>query len=372
MHSVHAYVGPLTVQLSGTITTGDVWTITLNGAGFGYGAQQGDSLPTIATKLADTITKGGLFHATATGTQIAITPPDGDAVHRSASITRTVNGATVSGTGTEAPATGGFTFSSTAYSKLVLNVNVSTPIQPGDTWVLSLNTGSTSASAVAYSYVAGQYGESVLLPPIDVKIADDEAPGVLVLQPTGSTNVIEPSSFVVLGDGFVRALLSTCGLNNSTAVTCFTGDFGTSEVNEINFHATLATAQDLDLGAWGLNANPDIANATTIPHLTVHGTGDGNSDFYKFTVTSQMLERRRRRDLDDVRHGQRVQLRRPDRLAQPPAALQLVRRPRRAGPGLLEPAHRGRRRQLDLVRRLPQHDADLGRAPTTSRSAAGS
>ena len=283
--SVHAYVGPLTLNLTGTITTGDVWTVTLNGAGFGYGAQQGDTLPIIATKLADTITKGGLFHATATGASITITPPDSSPFTAALSIVRTVNGQQVSGTGTIAPASGGFSLSSTAYSKLVLHINVSTPIQLGDAWVLSLNTGTSSASAVSYSYVAGQYGESVLLPPIDVQIADDEAPGVLVIQPTGSTNVIEPSSFVVLGDGFVRQVLSTCG----TGVTCFQGDFGTSEMNEINFHATLATSQDLDLGAWGLNANPDIANATTIPHITVHGTGDGNSDYYKFNVTSDML-----------------------------------------------------------------------------------
>ena len=55
-------------------------------------------------------------------------------------------------------------------------------------------------------------------------------------------------------------------------------DFGTSL-------ASIGTAQDLDLGAWGLNANPEIQSASTIPHLTVHGTGDGNSDYYKFTVS---------------------------------------------------------------------------------------
>ena len=35
-----------------------------------------------------------------------------------------------------------------------------------------------------------------------------------------------------------------------------------------------------------MNADPNILNATTVPHITVHGTGDGNDDWYKFTIAS--------------------------------------------------------------------------------------
>ena len=121
-----------------------------------------------------------------------------------------------------------------------------------------------------------------------MKIADDEAPGVLVLQSNGSTNIVEPSPFVILGDGFVTALLATCGVAG-TSVTCFNGAFGTSEANETTYHGSIPTAQDLDLASWGKNANPDVANATTIPHVTIHGTGDGTDDYYKFVVTPKML-----------------------------------------------------------------------------------
>ncbi len=113
---------------------------------------------------------------------------------------------------------------------------------------------------------------------------------MLVIQPTGSTNVIEPSAFVVLGDGFVSGMISNgCLSPTGATVTCFDGDFGTSEVNGNAFHSTLDSAQDLDAGAWGTNADPDIGNAATIPHITVHDTGDGNANYYKFDVTQDMI-----------------------------------------------------------------------------------
>ena len=52
-------------------------------------------------------------------------------------------------------------------------------------------------------------------------------------------------------------------------------------------------AQDIDLAGWSRNANPDILNATTVSHITIHGRGNGPqngaTDFYKFAVTSDML-----------------------------------------------------------------------------------
>ena len=40
---------------------------------------------------------------------------------------------------------------------------------------------------------------------------------------------------------------------------------------------------------WGTSANPDIANATTVPHLTIKGSGDDATDFYTFTITDSMI-----------------------------------------------------------------------------------
>ena len=277
--STHAFSGPVTLTLGGTVTAGDVWKVTINGADFGYGARLGDTLPTVATNLASTITRGGLFTATANGSTITITPPDTNPFTVSSSMASSATG-TIATSGPQ---------STPAWAKLVIDVAAAADIEPGDNWVISLNAGQTSQSAVAYTYVAGQNGETPLLAPLDVKVADDEAPGVLVIQPTGSTNVIEPSSFVVLGDGFVSGLIAGgCQVGN-TPVTCFTGDFGTSEVNGNAFHSTFDSAQNLDSGAWGVNADPNIANAATIPHITVHDTGNGNANYYKFNVTQSMI-----------------------------------------------------------------------------------
>src|SRR5262249_1268558 len=132
-----------------------------------------------------------LFDATVDGSTITVTPPS----------TLPAYTAFSTGKGSITPVAGQFTYSDTFWAKLVLNLSTSTPIGPGKAWVLKLNTGTGSASAVQYTFIAGQYGETTLHAPIDVRVADDEAPGVLVVQPTGSTNTIEPSSFIVLGDG---------------------------------------------------------------------------------------------------------------------------------------------------------------------------
>ena len=47
---------------------------------------------------------------------------------------------------------------------------------------------------------------------------------------------------------------------------------------------SLATAQNIDNARFGLDSNPNIGSSTTIPHLTIDGTGDGTFDYYSFTV----------------------------------------------------------------------------------------
>ncbi|MBI1314193.1 S8 family serine peptidase [bacterium] len=44
-------------------------------------------------------------------------------------------------------------------------------------------------------------------------------------------------------------------------------------------------AMRLDDRGWSLDANPEIANSTTVPHVTITGTGDGTFDYYSFTVS---------------------------------------------------------------------------------------
>ncbi|MBX9580456.1 MAG: S8 family serine peptidase, partial [Gemmataceae bacterium] len=42
--------------------------------------------------------------------------------------------------------------------------------------------------------------------------------------------------------------------------------------------------QDIDGGSWSLDANGDIQDSTTVPHVSIPGTGNYTYDFYKFTV----------------------------------------------------------------------------------------
>jgi hypothetical protein len=55
-------------------------------------------------------------------------------------------------------------------------------------------------------------------------------------------------------------------------------------LNEAEPNDSIAQAQNID-GYYGLDADPDIANATTVPHATVYGTGNDTYDYYSFTVT---------------------------------------------------------------------------------------
>ena len=106
-------------------------------------------------------------------------------------------------------------------------------------------------------------------------------PACSILETGGGTNVTEPSRFIVLGDGFVTAVLNA---------QRFYGDFGTAIVNEVEGHNTRTNPMNLDLARWTTNANPDIANLfggpMLEPHITVRGNGNGYSDFYRFTVST--------------------------------------------------------------------------------------
>jgi hypothetical protein len=45
-------------------------------------------------------------------------------------------------------------------------------------------------------------------------------------------------------------------------------------------------AQNIDTAGWNLGDNPDIFESTTLPHISIQGTGDGTFDYYSFTVTN--------------------------------------------------------------------------------------
>lgn len=58
---------------------------------------------------------------------------------------------------------------------------------------------------------------------------------------------------------------------------------GAANVTEVEPNNTIATAQNVD-GSFTSNSDPDTANSTTVPHVTVIGTGNNSVDIYRFTV----------------------------------------------------------------------------------------
>ena len=50
-------------------------------------------------------------------------------------------------------------------------------------------------------------------------------------------------------------------------------------------HDTIATAQGVN-GSFSTDADANIFNATTIPHVSIRGTGNGTWDMYRFSVGS--------------------------------------------------------------------------------------
>ncbi len=248
---------------------------------------------------------------------------------------------------------------------------------------------SRSRSTSALLVIAGNNGEERLISNVDARIADDEAPGLIVTQSANSTNVIESSDLVVLGEGFVNKVLTgrkylaitspaknapagtysitvstplgavlatasvaasgTASMDSIAAqlatilnddldvtaqyditsdggiysavfnigaengaqiivaydtlpsgvtakfVTRFTGDFGVAVLREVGIHDSIYTAQNIDLARWSAASNSDIVSYMASgtpkwhPHLTILGTGDGNTDFYRFSITDAML-----------------------------------------------------------------------------------
>ena len=45
-------------------------------------------------------------------------------------------------------------------------------------------------------------------------------------------------------------------------------------------------AQNIDGAGWNLNYDPNIADSTTVHHVTIEGTGDGTFDYYSFTIAN--------------------------------------------------------------------------------------
>ena len=87
---------------------------------------------------------------------------------------------------------------------------------------------------------------------------------------------------VLIGDfdGLSTLLTIDASIGGGVSLGSGTVMAGQSTVNN-----TIATAIDVS-NAFSFAANADIANATTVPHVTVQGTGNNQSDIYAVTVNN--------------------------------------------------------------------------------------
>ncbi|HAM72035.1 MAG TPA: hypothetical protein DCM86_10365, partial [Verrucomicrobiales bacterium] len=227
-----------TVTLEGDPSSYPLWELTLNGPGGTQVYSAPSSTLNLVQTLVDRVNRGGIYTATQTGgSAFKLVLKDHANVGFAAQMTQ--GRASIAG--------------SAAWR--VLNIAFSGTVAADDTVKLDLK----AAGGIATSYTAAS-GTSL------TAIAAELAAKVLSTPPTG---------VVVAG-------------SDSSRLTQFIGDFGTSVMSETPSHDSAVTAQPIDFGNWGTSSNPDIENATTIPHLTIRGTGNGETDFYQFDITTEM------------------------------------------------------------------------------------
>jgi Bacterial pre-peptidase C-terminal domain len=194
-----------------------------------------------------------------------------------------------------------------------------TPPGAGDTYTLQVSLEgktATSSSETVYSFDL-QAGESAtvvteLLSAGSVNVELQDASGNTVASGDALHNYVASTSgtyfVVVSGDGADYRLVVARNAdvdtepNNdllssqqvlSTQVDgglWVLGNLSSSEVSgvvaEVESNDSLAGAQDLDDAVWSLADDPNIDQSSSVPHVSVQGTGDGTFDYYSFTVSN--------------------------------------------------------------------------------------
>ncbi|MBT4291170.1 hypothetical protein HOD41_00630, partial [bacterium] len=249
------------------INAGQAFAITIQGLSYIYiSGSNGDPLDfnTVGEGLKEAVEKDGVYSASFDGTTLTVNP-DFNAFSAELTGAEEISG-TAAVSGTNSP---------DYYSDITLELAPGTgSIGVGGSWTLTLN-------GVDYTYMVGNNGENLNIASVDVKVTDDEVPGVLITQVDGNTKVTEPTDQVVMGDGQITADGTT---------TKFVADFGSSVINEKDVHDSFFTAQNIDFASWSDNANSEIELSTTLPHVTIKGTGDGKMDYYTFSITQKMID----------------------------------------------------------------------------------
>ena len=79
--------------------------------------------------------------------------------------------------------------------------------------------------------------------------------------------------------------LSTRAMSALICLGLIAGSAMAASILESEPNNSVAAAQNID-AHFGVGANPDILNATTVPWVSISGTGNGTFDYYSFTVAA--------------------------------------------------------------------------------------
>ncbi|NNF69853.1 MAG: hypothetical protein HKN01_08795 [Acidimicrobiia bacterium] len=88
-----------------------------------------------------------------------------------------------------------------------------------------------------------------------------------------------------------RAFIATLAMATMFVVLPAAPALAADPVPEVEPNDSIATAQNVDGESWNLNYSPDIGDtssntSTTIPHISILGTGNNTFDYYSFTVAA--------------------------------------------------------------------------------------
>ena len=116
---------------------------------------------------------------------------------------------------------------------------------------------------------------------VEFPVSDNEKPEVLILPTDNSTNVTERTTTDLVYQG--QAAGGT--LESLVMPTVSVINLSTDSLSA-NHSFTSATNLDNYTASWSTAANSEIEDDTTVPHITIEGTGEDEFDYYKFTVSN--------------------------------------------------------------------------------------
>jgi hypothetical protein len=137
------------------------------------------------------------------------------------------------------------------------------------------NDGTLAVDGMVINYTGLEPVTLQSITPADVLLEFSSGAETITVTDAGGGQTMVDST---LGESFTF-------LNPTNSLAIFGGDGG-GPLFELEPNDSRATAQNIDAAGWSLQNDPTIANSTTLPHVSIRGTGDGSFDYYSFTANA--------------------------------------------------------------------------------------